>query len=373
MNDLRQSILKQQLQKELELARELEAKGDSKEAGIHYMKAGALSRRIAYISPREQAEELFSTASQYEQVGDIIKTTSGFERAKNPDLIDSLIVTEKPEIKWEDIGGLEEAKKTIKEAIILPFIESKPEFITAPRTILLYGPAGTGKTLLAKASSNTLDATFFEAKGSGLLSKYFGESSKLIEALFGKAKKLQPSLIFMDEIDSLAPTRLKDVSEAGRRVLGQLLEEIEGFNTRKEDKILFIGATNKPWDLDDAMLSRFQRKIYVPLPDLDSRKQIFEIQLKGADLSVSLGDLANRSEGYSGRDIANVCQEAIIHMVRQENPHLQELTPREISKYSLKYRALMQEDFEQAFAKIKPPLSKEIIERYAEWAKETGG
>lgn len=302
-----------------------------------------------------------------------MSSTTPQARADSPEAIESMVISEKPTTTWEEIGGLTEVKKTLKEAIILPFIGNKPAFIGSPRTILLYGPPGTGKTLLAKAASNTLNANFFEARTSGLLSKYFGESSKIISMLFEKAREKQPSLIFMDEFDSIMISRDSGPQESTRRVVGQLLTEIEGFNTRAEDKILLIAATNKPWDLDDAMISRFQRKVYVPLPDKGSRKRIFEIHLKGAVLhEITNGKLAEMGEGYSGRDIANVCREAIMFMVREQNPKLEELSPAQIESYSMNYRSLTKEDFEHAFGKIKSSVNLETIEKYEEWGKELG-
>jgi SpoVK/Ycf46/Vps4 family AAA+-type ATPase len=381
MGELRYSILRQQLQSEIDKAKRLERIGKNKQAALHYMKASSIYRMIAYHSPnREKAEEMFHIASQYETLGKTIKDTSAVRCVSDvspgiqEEMIDNLIVSQKPETSWESIGGLEQAKKTIKEAIILPFIKSKPPYIKAPRTILLYGPPGTGKTLLAKASSNTLNATFFEARLPTLLSKYFGESPKLVSALFNKAKKLQPSLIFIDELDSIAMSRDSNIDESTRRVLSQLLTEIEGFNTSKEEKILIMGATNKPWDLDEALVSRFQKKIYVPLPDFNARKDVFEIHLKGADTNrIDLNNLSKRTEGFSGRDISSLCQEAIIHMVREQNPFLEQLSAKELETYSLNYRALTPEDFEFAFEKIKPSTMAINIKKYEEWKQEFGG
>jgi SpoVK/Ycf46/Vps4 family AAA+-type ATPase len=380
MSDIRESILKQELQKELTIAKRLEAEGKIREAGIHYIKAGALTRRIATCYPVEKARVMFDTASQYEQLGAIIKATPSLRQAEElpenlyEQLINSLIVTQKPDTTWDDIGGLDEAKKIIKEAIILPFIKSKPAFVKSPKTILLYGPPGTGKTLLAKAASNTLAATFFEARLSALLSKYFGESPKLVSALFTKARKMQPSLIFIDELDAMAVSRSTDISEASRRVLGQLLTEIEGFNTPKEEKVIVMGATNKPWDLDDAMVSRFLRKIYVPLPDQKARKKIIKIHLSGSQISSELIDiLAEKTENWSGRDLSSLCQEAIINMVRECNPGLEDLSGPQLDKYILSTRALELKDFESAFKKIRPAVTESEIKRYEEWRKEYGG
>ncbi len=372
MSELRIDILKQELQKELELAKKLDAEGKQGKAAEHYKRAANLSRKLGFLQPPSKAKETFSSAQQYERVAGTIASAPNADKAEEMGVIDNLIVSEKPDTEWEDIGNLEEAKISIKEAIILPFIKQKPGFVTSTKSILLYGPPGTGKTLLAKASSNTLKATFFEAKASALLSKYYGESGKLINALFSKAKEMQPSLIFMDEIDSIALSRDDDIHEATRRVVGELLTQLEGFSSKKEDKLIFIGATNKPWSLDDAMLSRFQRKVYVPLPDSHARRLIFNIHLKNAELDISMDELAAKTERFSGRDIANLCREAIANMIREQNPNLQDLSQGQIEKYSLKYRKLTQSDFEKALGKIKPIVTEKDLQKFDVWAKEFG-
>ncbi len=373
MGELRESLLKQQLQHEIDTAKRLESEGKSKQAVVHYQRAASIYRRLAYVAPREYAESFFSSASQYEAMSNTIRSTTPYTRAKSPEAIESMIISEKPTVKWEDIGGLEEVKREVKEAIILPMIHKKPDFVEAPRTILLYGPPGTGKTLLAKAASNTLQANFFEARTSTLLSKYFGESSKIVSMLFEKARREQPSIIFMDEFDSIMISRDSGIQESTRRVVSQLLMEIEGFSTKPDEKVILIAATNKPWDLDDAMISRFQRRIYVPLPDLDARKQIFEIHLKGVTLDgVTVNSLAERSEGYSGRDIASVCREAVMYMIREQNPKLEELTPAQIERYDMNYRSLTEEDFDYAFSKVKKTVDEKTIKRYEEWGKKLG-
>jgi katanin p60 ATPase-containing subunit A1 len=380
MGQLKRSILRQQLQHEVDAAKALEKQGKYDKAMGHYMRAAAIYRRMASEIPPERAGPMFETASQYETVVQSIRKRedAGSARQIEPEIldqmIDSMIVTEKPDVEWEDIGGLKEAKNEIKEAIILPFIQSKPDFVSAPRTILLYGPPGTGKTLLAKASASNLEATFFEARASSLLSKYFGESTKLVNALFSKARKVQPSLIFMDELDSLAISRDTDISESTRRVLAQILTEIDGFRTATRDRILIMAATNKPWDLDDAIISRFQKKIYVPLPDAPAREKIFSVHLRGAELSgASVSGLAEKSEGFSGRDIASVSREAIISMVREQNPGIHDLSARELDKYVLKHRPLEARDFEDAFGRTKPSLQAVKAGRYEKWREEFGG
>lgn len=380
---LKDRLLKMQLQKEIETARVLESEGKMREASEHYLRAAGIYRRVAYDSPMDVANDVFHMASQYENFSRalinkaamrIMKAEKPGEGDEKDNHIDSLIVSQKPGTKWDDIGGLEDVKTEIKEAIILPFVGSKPDYVKCPRTILLYGPPGTGKTLLAKASSNTLSATFFEARISSLLSKYFGESNKLVNALFAKARRMQPSLIFMDELDSLAISRDSNIDESTRRVLGQLLTEIEGFASSTGDKVLIMGATNKPWDLDDAILSRFQKKIHIPLPEKVARKIILQIHLHGADLSrISISDLAEMTEGFSGRDLSNLCQEAVSRMILELNTSMERLTVKELETYRLAHRPLEEGDFSSAMEKIKPSIQKEDIEKYDEWKQGFGG
>lgn len=373
MGELRQSLLKQQLQHEIDTAKKLESKGKSKEAVAHYQRAASIYRRLAYVSPREHAESFFSSASQYEQMSNVIRSTSPRERAKSSESMESMVVSEKPTTTWEDIGGLEDVKSEVKEAIILPMIDKKPDFVESPRTLLLYGPPGTGKTLLAKAASNTLRAQFFEARASSLLSKYFGESSKIISMLFDKARRDEPSIIFMDEFDSLMVSRDSGVQESTRRVVSQLLMEIEGFSTKSKERVIMIAATNKPWDLDDAMISRFQRRVYVPLPDGEAREHIFEIHLKGITLNdITIRKLVGMSGGYSGRDISNLCREAVMLMIREQNPKLDDLTPAQIEKYEMNHRSLTGKDFEHAFSKAKKTVNEKTIKRYEEWGEQMG-
>ncbi|NOX71601.1 MAG: ATP-binding protein [Candidatus Micrarchaeota archaeon] len=368
MGELRENLLRQELQKEIDTAKKLEANGKSKDAGPHYMRAAILYRHLAYISKKESADKFFNNASEYEAKGATMQRTTPYTRATDDDAIDDMVVTEKSEITWDDIGGLDEIKVDIKESIMLPLVGNKPPYVESTKNILLYGPPGTGKTLIAKACSNMLDAPFFEVKGSSLLSKYFGESEKIIDRLFKKASESQPSIIFIDEIDSIILSRKNDINEGTRRVIGQMLTEIDGFGSDKNSKVIVIAATNRPWDLDDAILSRFQKKIYVPLPDEKSRARIFEINLRGADLDgITEEGLARRSDGYSGREIAAICREAIMHMVREMNPDFHTIEPKMLEKYSIKERPLNAGDFDEAFLKVKKTADTETLKKYKEW------
>ncbi|MBY8982986.1 MAG: AAA family ATPase [Candidatus Lokiarchaeota archaeon] len=290
------------------------------------------------------------------------------------DMIAGTIITESPNVRWTDIAGLKSSKQLLREAIVLPIL--KPELFTGVvkpwSGILLFGPPGCGKTLLGRAAASECNATFFSTSSSDLLSKWLGESEKLISALFKLARIKAPSLIFMDEIDSIATSRGSGSESGGeRRVKTQLLSEIQGIKSDNDKPLLVVGATNRPWDLDNAMLSRFQKRVHVPLPDIEARKAIFKIHTKGVNMILDDDDfieLAVRSEGYSGRDISNICQEVVMLPIREldisgilEDPNKE-----------VKRRDLTIDDFKKTLKKIKPMASKKDLKHFQEWSEDFG-
>jgi len=281
-------------------------------------------------------------------------------------------------VRWEDIGGLDEVKRLVKETVVIAALQ-KPESIRPWKGILLFGPPGTGKTMIAAAAAGSLDATFFDVKTDRLLSKYFGESSKMISALYTSARDHAPSIIFIDEFDALGASRSDTMGEATRRVLSSLLVELDGLQGKKDDRLLLtMAATNAPWDLDPAVLSRFPRRIYVPLPDADACRAIIEIHTKGLDVSsIDLSGFGRQCVDrlYSGRDIQSVCQQAIWTMINDVNPEMHRLADLpfdEINRRTLKTRPLREDDFAIAFGKIRSPLTAEDLARYAEWNAKHG-
>lgn len=290
------------------------------------------------------------------------------------DMISRTILTESPNVRWKDIAGLESSKQVLREAIVLPII--KPELFTGARKpwsgVLLFGPPGCGKTLLAKAAATECQATFFSVSSADLLSKWLGESEKLISSLFKLARLKAPSLVFIDEIDSVA-TKRGGGSESGgeRRVKTQLLSEIQGIKTTEDKPLLVLGATNRPWDIDNAMLSRFQKKVYVPLPDMKARAAIFKIHTKGVNMDLTEEDfveLGVRSEGYSGRDISNVCRETIMIPIRE----LDMSGVLENSNQEVNVRDVTLNDFKKTLKKVKPMIDKTDLKHYQDWAAEFG-
>ncbi|MFW9818205.1 MAG: AAA family ATPase [Candidatus Thorarchaeota archaeon] len=306
-----------------------------------------------------------------------VNSESGAVSSEEQELIDTIsgtIVTESPNIKWEDIAGLDNVKQALREAIVLPI--AKPQLFTGARKpwsgILLFGPPGCGKTLLAKAAATECKATFFSASSADLLSKWLGESEKLISSLFKVARLKAPSLIFMDEIDSVATKRGEGAESGGeRRVKTQLLSEIQGLKSTHDKPLLVLGATNRPWDIDNAMLSRFEKRVHVPLPDLKARAGIFKIHTEGVDSALTDEDfveLAVRTEGYSGRDIANICREVIMLPVRE----LDMSGLLEHSDQEVKVRDIDLKDFKKTLKKVKPMTNEALIRQYNEWAEEFG-
>merc|ERR1719359_1866758 len=192
----------------------------------------------------------------------------------------SAILSETPNVSWDDVAGLESAKEALKEAVILPI--KFPHLFTGKRTpwrgILLYGPPGTGKSFLAKAVATEANSTFFSVSSSDLVSKWMGESERLVKQLFAMARENAPSIIFIDEIDSLCGTRGEGESEASRRIKTEFLVQMNGVGN-DDTGVLVLGATNLPWALDLAIKRRFEKRIYIPLPEPDARKRMFELNV----------------------------------------------------------------------------------------------
>jgi len=227
------------------------------------------------------------------------------------------IVRDKPDIGFDDIAGLDDIKHEIRLKMIYPF--SHPELaqrygISVGGGLLLYGPPGTGKTMMAKAIAHEIEATFFVISPAQIMSKWVGEAEQNIRKLFSAAKEEAKSVIFIDEIEALVPKRKNDSSTVMARVVPQILQEIEGFDRKGDRALLFVGATNKPWMLDEAVMrpGRFDTRVYVGLPDAPARFKLLEIHLNNRPLAddVDLGVLCDRLEGYSGADIKSVCQQA---------------------------------------------------------------
>ncbi|MDK6028407.1 CDC48 family AAA ATPase [Ignisphaera sp. 4213-co] len=288
-------------------------------------------------------------------------TMSDFYKAmKNiaPSLMREVLI-EVPEVHWDDIGGLDLVKQQLREAVEWPI--KYPQIfeqmgIRPPKGILLYGPPGCGKTLLAKAAATESGANFIAVKGPEVLSKWVGESEKAIREIFRRARRAAPAIIFFDEIDAIAPVRGHDVSGVTDRIVNQLLTEMDGIEALRG--VVVIGATNRPDLLDPALLrpGRFDRIIFVPPPDLKARYEILKIHTRKIPLAedVDLIELAKRTEGYSGADLEALIREAVMLALRED------LSPRPISfKYFIK-----------AMEYVKPSLTKDRLDAYEKIQEE---
>ncbi|KAG7401229.1 Vacuolar protein sorting-associated protein 4B [Phytophthora boehmeriae] len=243
------------------------------------------------------------------------------ETAKLRGSLASAVMSEKPNVKWDDVAGLDAAKEALKEAVILP--ARFPQLFTGKRRpwkgILLYGPPGTGKSYLAQAVATEADATFFAVSSSSLVSKWQGESEKLVKNLFEMAREKKPAIIFIDEIDSLCSSRSEGESDSTRRIKNEFLVQMQGIGN-SHDGVLVLGATNVPWELDPAMRRRFEKRIYIPLPDVEARKVMLGIHL--GDTPNELSDanftaIAEKTEGCSGSDISVLVRDALMEPLRK--------------------------------------------------------
>jgi transitional endoplasmic reticulum ATPase len=309
----------------LEKGLECQAKGDLANARFNYLKASEYLFKAAEKSEGklkdkrlELAEELLDRAKA---IAKVLESGRGKKRRLEPiaaadDKAASWLVVERPRTTFGDVAGLDDVKEQIRLKLIYPY--THPDLaekfgIKKGGGILLYGPPGTGKTLIARAVAGEIDATFFTVKASEIMSKWVGEAEQNVEALFKAARSYDRAVIFLDEIDALAPRRATTGSSVMPRVVSQILTELQGFHD-EEGGLLVIGATNEPWSLDPAILrpGRFDDKIYVPLPDLKAREKVLWLNLRDRPLAeeVDLWNLAESMEGYSGADVANICLKA---------------------------------------------------------------
>ena len=309
-------------------------------------------------------------------------------KVMNADFLDALkevepsamreVLVEVPDLKWDDIGGLEDVKEELREAIEWPLkyqelftqMDAKP-----PKGLLLYGPPGTGKTLLARAVANESEANFISIKGPELLSKWVGESEKAVREVFRRARQAAPCVVFLDEVDSIAPVRGSGIgdNQVTERIVSQFLTELDGLVELRN--VVIIAATNRPDIVDPALLrpGRFDRLLYVPPPGLEARKQIFKIHTRKTPMmpEVNLDDLAKMTDGYTGADIASVANTAVMlalkeHIMKSKNPEEAQKTAKSV-KVSRRH-------FQEALEKIKPISSQELqaYQRFAQQFSDTG-
>ena len=307
------------------------------------------------------------------------------------EMLEREVVDTNPNVSFDDIAELNQAKKALQEAVLLPLII--PDYfkgIRRPwRGVLLYGPPGTGKTMLAKALATQGKTTFFNVHSSSFASKWRGESEKLVRILFEMARFYAPTTIFIDEVDSLCSKRGEgNEGEGSRRVKAELLVQMEGVNSNtsasaneksEEDKrkiVTVMAATNRPWDLDDALRRRFEKRVYIPLPNEKGRLQLFNLNLKKieVDKNINYDKLVKLTDGYSGADISNVCREASFMPMRREllankGRKVEDLVNDPDFRNKIR-AAICMPDFEKAIGNISKSVSAKDLEVYDKWTKE---
>jgi transitional endoplasmic reticulum ATPase len=348
--------------------------GELDEAKYHFLKAAEYLLQLAKESDgklraarMKQAQELVSLAKNVkerrqkvrEQAAALKGAPRGAEDEVKPGIPSDWTLAEKPKLRFDDIAGLEDVKEQIRVKMILPFTypeKAKKYKVKSGGGILLYGPPGTGKTMIAKAVAGELDATFFAIAPSEILNKWVGESEKNIRKLFESARACPKAVIFIDEVEALIPKR-RD-AEAGNvmaRVVPQILAELDGFEAREGQSVMFMGATNEPWSIDYAMLrpGRLDEKVYVGLPEQAARKKVLELNLRDIPLceDVDADAIAKRLEGYSGADIAYLCRK-VAEQTFLESVELGHERP------------LADADFQRVLKTLKPSVGAADLDRF---------
>lgn len=315
-----------------------------------------------YVNPFQAKKEEQIPDEPSEPVDERLKNIE----PKMIELIKNEIMDIGKPVSWDDIAGLENVKQVIKEIVVFPML--RPDIFTGlrrpPKGILLFGPPGTGKTLIGKCIAAQSKSTFFSISASSLTSKWIGEGEKMVRALFAVARVEQPSVVFIDEIDSLLCQRSETEHESSRRMKTEFLIQLDGATTGDEDRILVIGATNRPYELDEAARRRLVKRLYVPLPELEARAQIVRNLLRSENHDLSdeyVLEIARLADGYSGADMTNLCKEASMGPIRSiPFSQLESFSKDEV-------RHVTVEDFRQALQDVRPSVSQKDLKVYLDW------
>ncbi len=355
---------------------QLDKQGTRGTAITAYQKAIQILQKLCSLYPNASQNKVYvDFILQYEKR---IERLRGYNEAfsagksDNEDsAIDNLMMLEKPNVTWKDVVGLENAKMAIEDSIVFPF--KRPDLFPLgwPRGILVFGPPGCGKTLLAAATAHEINAAFYNVDAAAIMSKWLGESEKNVAYLFKTARRKssegRPVIIFMDEIDSLIGIRGEEVG-GEVRMRNQFMKEMDSIiDKNKKLHVYIIGATNKPWMLDEPFLRRFQKRIYVPLPSFESRRGIFQLysqRLFHIDEDIDFDILAEKTKEYSGSDLYDVVQAVHLKIVREvfksgDNENL-----------NIKLRSITKDDFYSVIKNRKPSVYKKSLILYEKWNKK---
>lgn len=329
---------------------------------------GAFAKFVSPVPRQEEDSGTHPISNQEPQILD--ERLKNFE-PKIIELIMSEIMDHGPPITWDDIAGLEFAKTTIKEIVVWPML--RPDIFTGlrgpPKGILLFGPPGTGKTLIGKCIACQSGATFFSISASSLTSKWVGEGEKMVRALFAIARCHQPAVIFIDEIDSLLSQRTDGEHDSSRRIKTEFLVQLDGASTAAEDRILVVGATNRPQEIDEAARRRLAKRLYIPLPEVAARLQIVTnlmAQEKNQLREQELESVVSATEGFSGADMTQLCKEAALGPIR--SIQLNDIT----TITAAQVRPILYSDFQEALKTVRPSVSSKDLELYEEWNRTFG-
>ena len=361
----------------------------------HYQKATEALYKLMRLYPDSQLNKIYTervksyrnriNALQAVQSGDVeptIDPTASPEEQRatlanhQKNNFENMIMKERPDVRWTDVIGVDDAKNALRESIVYPTKRSDLFPLGWPRGILLYGPPGCGKTVLAAATANELDGYFINVDGSTMMSKWLGEAEKNVAKLFKMARSYadresKPVILFIDELDSLLGERT-NVIGGEVRSRNQFLTELDGINGKgKDTKLYVIGATNKPWSLDHPFLRRFQKRIYVSLPTLESREKLFTLytNMLKLDSRVRSHTLASIFDGYSASDIKDICQSVQLKVVNEmfNSTDYQEPIAGENTSQP---RSITMKDFRESITRRKPSVSMDMIRAYFKWSEQ---
>jgi len=368
-----------------------DSQGDRGMAITNYQKATESLLKLQRLYPDSQLNKIYADRMRsYQNRIRLLQSTSptDVESSASPEeqragpanntknSFDEMVMKEKPDVRWEDVVGVDDAKNALRESIVYP--SKRPDLFPLgwPRGILLYGPPGCGKTILAAATANELDGYFINVDGSSMMSKWLGEAEKNVSKLFKMARSYaeregKPVILFIDELDSLLGERTNEIGGEVRS-RNQFLTEIDGINGKGKDMQLYvIGATNKPWSLDHPFLRRFQKRIYVSLPSVEARERLFVLYTNKLNLDsrVRSHTLASIFDGYSASDIKDICQAVQLKVVNEMFSVPAYKEPVEGENQSTP-RGITMKDFRETMARRKPSVSMDMIRAYYKWSEQ---